>query len=170
METRNEFVFQYVVPNEETFLRFQKMAEDLETKTSKFEADKLKWNQNREAEWKRSKTLALLRDTEPINTYKQILNRNQEKWIYAYKITMTICVFCCSLFASFVITKIETGGVPESEYIKMTQEENKKEFYKMFVSFTLIFMFLFGFFFNAISGVFIDVARDYAINLDKTID
>ena len=157
METRNQFVFQYVVPNEETFLRFQKMAEDLETKTSKFEADKLKWNQNREAEWKRSKTLALLRNTGPINRYKQILNRNQDKWIYAYKIAMTICVFFCSLFASFVISK-------------MTKEENNKEFYALVASLTLFFMFIFGVVFNVISSVFLDVVRDCAINLDETID
>lgn len=133
------------------------MAEDLEIKTSKFEVDKLKWKENREAEWKRSKTLELLRDTGQINRYKQLLNRNQDKWIYAYKIAMTICVFFCSLFASFVINK-------------MTKEENNNEFYAMIVILTLFFMFLFGVVFNAISSVFIDVARDYAINLDKTID
>ena len=99
-----------------------------------------------------------------------MLNRNQEKWIYAYNITMVICTLCCCLVASLIVTKFATEENPGSDFSKKPQSEKDNIFYKTAGGLTLFFMFFFGAIFNAISRCFLDVVRDYSINLDKTID
>jgi hypothetical protein len=134
--TRNEFVVQYIVPNEESFLKFQGMSDELEDAKVKFERDKFKWETKKEMEWSKKKTLELISDNELFSAFKRENDEKQEKWLYVYKITMFVCTFVLCFSNGLVLAGLDSSH-PGSGYKEKTHDEQDTLFWKS-VAFTTV--------------------------------
>jgi hypothetical protein len=164
---RKEFVVQYIVKDEESFLKFQNISYNIEEEKLDFESEKLKWEKNKEKKWNTAKKLEVLNDNELIAIQKRQFGEERELWFSIYKKAMGLCtMICCFIFAN-IVTSAATSEISGSDYSNKPQAEKNKIYWSLVFIFTLMGLVVFFLCFSLIVTIFIDSCKEYYANIQN---